>query len=106
MWQLNNEKNQYQLFLYPAEIGTAMGTVPSPQRADPFSLEHPTSVVNEIRVEMFEEWPLNIKNEEAENEFFRFRSEASRQGQNLQFKYSFETLNDRVPDSRRREVRQ
>jgi transglutaminase-like putative cysteine protease len=96
IWQIDDEKNNYALFLYPAEINSAMGSATSPQRDDPLSLDYPVSVVEKINANMFEEWPLNAKNQNVANEFFRYRDEAKVQKEQLQFSYFYETLTDRV----------
>jgi Protein of unknown function (DUF2569). len=96
LWQLNDEKSRYNLYVQPLEMYSALGSNVSPQRRDPFKLEYPNTVIEEVNVEMFEDWPLNVEGTSINNEFFRLRDEPSGNGSTLQFRYSYETLKDRV----------
>jgi hypothetical protein len=96
LWQLNDEKSRYNLYLQPFEMYSALGSTVSPQRQDPFKLEYPTTVIEEVNVEMFEDWPLSAEGTRIDNEFFRLRDEPNANGSTLQLRYFYETLKDRV----------
>ncbi len=96
LWQLNDDKSRYSLYLQPLEMYSALGSTISPQRQDPLKLEYPNTVIEEVNVEMFEVWPLNAEGASINNEFFRMRDEPSGSGSTLQFRYSYEALKDRV----------
>ena len=96
LWQLNDDKSRYSLYLQPLEMYSALGSTISPQRQDPFRHEYPNTVIEEVNVEMFEDWPLNAEGASIDNEFFRLRDEPSGNGSTLQLRYSYETLKDRV----------
>lgn len=96
IWQLNEGKNQYTLSLQPSEIYSALGSTISPQRVDPFKRDYPNSVIEELNVQMFEDWPLDAKGENADTESFRIRDEPVAGGSALQFHYSYQALKDRV----------
>ena len=44
LWQLNDEKSRYSLYVQPLEMYSALGSTISPQRRDPFKLEYPNTV--------------------------------------------------------------
>jgi transglutaminase-like putative cysteine protease len=96
LWQLSDDKSRYSLYLQPLEMYSALGSTISPQRQDPLKLEYPNTVIEEINVQMFEDWPLNAERASINNEFFRMRDEPSGNGSTLQLRYSYETLKDRV----------
>jgi hypothetical protein len=96
LWQLNDEKSRYNMYLQPLEMYSALGSTISPQRQDPFKLEYPNTVIEEVNVQMFEDWPLNAEAASINNEFFRLRDEPSSNGSTLQLRYSYEALKDRV----------
>jgi len=96
IWQLNDEKDRYFLSFQPAEIYSAVGSTISPERNDPLRLEYPNTVIEELNVQMFEDWGLDAKNEAMDTKFFRVRDEPIASGSNLQFHYSYEALKDRV----------
>ncbi len=96
LWQLSDDKSRYSLYLQPLEMYSALGSTISPQRWDPFKLEYPNTVIEEVNVEMFEDWPLNAEGASINNEFFRMRDQPSGSGSTLQLRYSYEALKDRV----------
>ncbi len=96
LWQLNDDKSRYALYLQPLEMYSALGSAISPERQDPLKLEYPSAVIEEINVQMFEDWPLNAEGQSLNDEFFRVRDEPSGSGSSLQFRYSYESLKDRV----------
>jgi len=97
MWQLNDDKSRYSLYLQPLEVYSALGSTISPQRQDPLKLEYPNTVNEEINVEMFEDWPpLNAERVSIGNEFFRLRDEPGGSGSTVQLHYSYESLKDRI----------
>jgi hypothetical protein len=96
MWQLNDDKSRYILYFQPLEMYSVLGSTISPQRQNPFRLEYPNTVIEELNVQMFEDWPLNAEGASVENEFFRVRDEPSFNGSTLQFHYSYDALKDRV----------
>ena len=96
LWQLNDDKSRYSLYLQPLEMYSALGSTISPQRQDPLKLEYPNTIVEEVNIQMFEDWPLNAEGASINNEFFRLRDEPSGNGSTLQLRYSYETLKDRV----------
>ena len=96
IWQLSEEKDRYVLALQPGDIYSALGSTTSPQREDPLKLDYPNTVVEEINVEMFEEWPFSAKGESVTTDFFRLRDEPAATGSHLQLNYSFELVKDRV----------
>jgi Domain of Unknown Function with PDB structure (DUF3857)/Protein of unknown function (DUF2569) len=96
LWQLNEEKNRYTLSLQPLEMYSALGSTISPQRHDPLRLEYPSTVIEELNVQMFEDWPLNAEGASINNEFFRVRDEPTASGSSLQFHFFYEAVKDRV----------
>ena len=88
LWQLNDEKSRYSLYVQPLEMYSALGSTISPQRRDPFKLEYPDAVTEQVNVEMFEDWPLNAEGAIINNEFFQLRDEPSDNGTTLQFGFS------------------
>jgi Protein of unknown function (DUF2569) len=96
LWQLNDEKNRYTLYLQPLEVYSAIGSTISPQRQDPFRLEYPNTVIEEINVQMFEDWPSRDDGANISNEFFRVHDVPSVDGSSLQFRFSYESLKDHV----------
>jgi len=96
LWQLNDEKNRYNLYLQPFEMYAALGSTISPQRKDPLKLEYPNTVYEEMNVEMFEDWPLNVEGATINNEFFRVGDEPNANGSSVQLRFSYQTLKDRV----------
>ena len=96
LWQLNDDKSRYSLYLQPLEMYSALGSTISPQRQDPFRLEYPNTVIEDVTVELFEDWPLNAERASMDNEFFRLRDEPSGNGSTLQLRYSYENLKGRV----------
>src|SRR6266545_1617764 len=96
IWQLNDEKDRCFLSFQPAEIYSALGATISPERNDPLRLEYPNTVIEELNVQMFEDWGLDAKGEATNAKFFRLRDEPTASGSNLQFHYSYEALKDRV----------
>ena len=96
IWEMNEEEKKHQLFLYPGEAAEAMGSAGPSQRDDPLALNYPASTVQKINAEMFEQWPLHIKNQLVSNAFFRYADEARVDGRHLRFTYTYEALADRV----------
>ncbi len=96
LWQLNGDKSRYALYVQPMEIYSAIGSTISPKREDPLRLEYPNTVLEEINIQMFEDWPFNADGESINNEFFRISDKPSGDGATLQFRYSYETLKDRI----------
>ena len=96
LWQLNDEKSRYSLYVQPLEMYSALGSTISPQRRDPFKLEYPNTVTEQVNVEMFEDWPLNAEGAIVNNEFFQLRDEPSDNGATLQFGFSYAAKKDRV----------
>jgi transglutaminase-like putative cysteine protease len=97
IWQLNDEKSQYELFLYPSEVAHDMGSPGSSQRDDPLGLDHPIRTAQEIHADMFKDWRVDVKNQDVSNNFFHFHDVAKINGRHLQFTYSYESRADRVP---------
>ncbi len=97
IWVLNEKKSKYAVALFPYDLNEAMGTTVSPQRDDPLGIGYPVNLTQEIHVEMFQDWPLDGKDETVSNAFFRYHHHPSHQGRNVEVDYSFETLTDRVP---------
>ena len=95
IWQLTEEKDRYELFLQPGDIYSAVGSTGS-LRDDPLKLEYPNTVVEEINIEMFEDWPFDATKDITTTDFFRLRDEPVATGSRLQLNYSYETLKDRV----------
>src|SRR5262249_4064709 len=96
LWQLNDEKSRYSLYVQPPEIYSALGSTISPQRQDPLKIEYPNTVIEEVNLEMFEDWPLNGEGASINNEFFRLRDEPSANGSTVQLRFSYDALKDRV----------
>jgi transglutaminase-like putative cysteine protease len=96
VWQFNNEKKQYEVFLYPGDLSHDMGSPGSSRRDDPLELDHPLTANQEINAEMFEDWAMQGENQNIANSFYRFRHEAITKGRHLQFNYAYESLVDRV----------
>jgi transglutaminase-like putative cysteine protease len=96
IWQLNKEKDRYELFLRPGDIYSAVGSEISPKRSDPLKLDYPSRIVEEMDVEMFEEWPFDSTGETVSTDFFRLVDKPTADGSHLQFNYSYEVLKDRV----------
>jgi len=59
-------------------------------------MDYPNTVLQEMNVEMFEEWPLNAKGQSVTNDFFRLRDEPTVTGSHIQLNFSYEALKDRV----------
>ncbi|MEO5721585.1 MAG: hypothetical protein ABIR71_08960 [Chthoniobacterales bacterium] len=97
IWELSEGKNQYDLTLYPGDIGSAMGSVGPSQRDDPLALDVPMQVTETIKAEMFEDWPQKPKTTEVANDFFRYREDVKGEGRRLEFVFAYELLTDRVP---------
>lgn len=96
LWQLSDDKSRYSSYLQPLEMYSALGSTISPQRQDPFRLEYPNTVYEEMNIEMFEDWPLTAESTTINNEFFRLRDEPAANGSNVQLRFSYEALKDRV----------
>src|SRR6266480_1068548 len=96
IWQLSDEKDRYTLHVQPDDIYSAIGSTSSLKRDDPLKLDYPNTVIEEINVEMFEDWPFSGKGENTTNDFFRLRDEPSASGSRIQLKFSYEALKDRV----------
>ena len=96
IWDLNDDKDRYTLGLRPTEICSALGPTISPQRADPLRREYPYVVIEDLNVQMFEEWPLDAQAQRLENEFFRVRDEPTGSESTVQLHYTYDGLKDRV----------
>jgi hypothetical protein len=96
LWQLNEEKNRYAVYVQPLEMYSAIGSTISPERQDPLKRDYPSTVFEEINLHMFEDWPLNGEGASLDNEFFRLRDDPSASGSTVQFRFSYESLKDRV----------
>jgi transglutaminase-like putative cysteine protease len=96
MWQLSEDNERYRIFLKPGDIYSALGSTTAAQRDEPLKLDYPNTVVQEMNIQMFEDWPLEVKPSTISTEFFRVRDEPTSHGSSLQLNYSFEALNDRV----------
>src|SRR5207249_900308 len=73
-----------------------LGSTTSPHRDQPLRLDYPNNVVQEMNIEMFEDWPFEAKGNNVSTQFFRLRDEPKATGSYLQLNYSFEMLKDRV----------
>jgi transglutaminase-like putative cysteine protease len=96
IWQLSDDKNRYLISLHPGDINSAIGSTISAQRDDPLSRNYPTTVIEQMNVEMFEDWPIETKTEITATDFFKVRDEPSVNASHLEFNYSYEALTDRV----------
>lgn len=96
IWTLKEDKKSFQLWLHPSEIDHAMELADSTTRKDPFALDGPGSVTQQIEAEMFEEWPFEIKNSAVENAWFRFHDEPKADGAHIELHYQYDLLTDRV----------
>jgi transglutaminase-like putative cysteine protease len=96
IWEITEDKTQYELALYPNEVEEAMGTPGTTRRNDPLAVNHPVNVTEEIHAEMFQDWTLTPSQEEVANAFFRFRHNTKSSGVNLQMDYSFASLVNQV----------
>jgi hypothetical protein len=96
IWQLSDDKQRYRIFLRPDDIYTAIGSTISPQRRDPLGLSHPNTVLQEINVQMFEDWPFEPKANSIASDFFQVRDEPTSHGSFLQLSYAFESRKSRV----------
>jgi Protein of unknown function (DUF2569)/Domain of Unknown Function with PDB structure (DUF3857) len=96
IWQLSDEKDRYTLFVEPEDIYSALGSTISPQRLDPLALYYPNHVIEEINIEMFEDWPLSSKGQTTTTDFFRLQDEPTATGSHIQLTYTYEALKDRV----------
>jgi hypothetical protein len=96
IWDLNEEKDRYTLSLRPGEIYSALGSTISPQRADPLKLEYPNTVIEELNVQMFENWGLDSESQTIDTEYFHLTDKPSADGSNLQFHYVYQARKDRV----------
>jgi len=96
IWQLSDEKDRYTLFVEPGDIYSALGSTISPQRIDPVALYYPNKVIEQINIEMFEDWPLNSKRQNTVTDFFRLQDEPTSTGAYVELNYTYEALKDRV----------
>jgi hypothetical protein len=96
IWKLNQEDDRYTLLIEPGDIYSAIPSVTSTQRTSPIRIEYPNIVVEEINLEMFEDWPLNAKANTTTTEFFRLRDEPNATGSQIRLNYSYESLKDRA----------
>lgn len=96
IWQLSEDGSKHELFLFPAELDSEMGTPGPSQRNDPLALKHPNSVVEQIKADMFDVWPMTVSPKEITNSFFRFREEVDVAGKRVSFTQSYESRADRV----------
>jgi hypothetical protein len=96
IWQLSDDKERYLLALNPGDISSAIGPTVSAQRSDPLSREYPNKVIEEMNIEMFEEWSLDAKAATTTTDFFQLRDEPTVNGSHVQFDYTYEALRDRV----------
>ncbi len=96
IWRLSEEKDSYLLDIKPGDISSAIGSAITPPRVDPLRLSYPNSVSEEMNIEMFEPWQLEIQDKTSTTPFFTLRDKASLDGSHVQFNYDFEGLKDRV----------
>lgn len=96
IWQITEDKERYELPLYPNEVDDAMGTPGATRRSDPLGVTHPVDVTEEIHAEMFQDWTLTPSQQDVANAFFRFRHNSKSLGKNLQMEYSFASLGNQV----------
>ena len=96
VWQLSEDKERYRVSLKPGDIYSALGSTTAAQRDEPLKLDYPNTVVQEMNIQMFEDWPFEAKRNTITTEFFRVRDDPTSHGSSLQLNYSFETLKDRV----------
>ena len=99
LWQLSEDKESYRIYVRPDSIYSALGSTVSPQRRDPLSLNHPNTVTEEIKMQMFEPWGFEAKSSEIGNEFFKVRDDPKARGSFVQLNYVFVSQNDRLPPS-------
>ena len=96
IWQLSDDKSHYFATFNPGDISSALGSTTSPQRIDPLRMSYPSTVQEEMNIEMFEDWPLEVKANTTTTRFFRLRDEPSASGSHIQLDYTYEALADRV----------
>lgn len=96
IWKLSDDNDHYSLALDPGDISSAIGSTISLPRNDPTKMDYPNTVLQEMNVEMFEEWPLSAKGQSVSNDFFRLRDEPTATGSHIQLNFSYEALKDRV----------
>ncbi len=95
-WKITDDKSGYYVNLTPVEVDEQMGQPGSAERTDPLALDHPVNITQEIRAEMFEDWPLIPSNEDVANGQFQFQHRAMASGRRIDLTYSYRTLADRV----------
>ena len=96
IWQLSENKERYFLELNPGDISSAIGSTVSAQRSDPLNRDYPEKVIEEMNIEMFEEWSIDDKATTITTDFFRLRDQPAITGSHIQFDYTYEALKDRV----------
>jgi hypothetical protein len=96
IWQITDDKSQYKVTLYPNDIDQEMGAPGAVRRNDPLAVNHPVNISQEIRAEMFEDWPIKPSQRDVSNAFFHFRHDSNGTGRALQMNYSFTSFVDQV----------
>ena len=95
LWQLSDNKDHYFITLQPGDISSALGSTAS-RRADPLNVDYPNKVTQKLKLEMFEDWPIEGEGSTTTNEFFKLSDQPSSDGSHVEFNYSYEALKDRI----------
>ena len=82
IWQLSEDKKEYEFALYPADLDREMGSPGVTGRHDPLGLQYPSETTQEINVEMFREWPLKRADHAVDNDFFHYQKTSRVRRQN------------------------
>ena len=94
--QLSDDQSRYVLVLNPGDISSALGSISSPQRADPLRLSYPSRVEEKMNVEIFDDWSHETKVYTNMNKFFRIEDATSVKYWQVMFNVSYEALQKTV----------
>jgi transglutaminase-like putative cysteine protease len=76
----------------PYIVSDAIGDAPSPQRSNPYAIDYPASVSEDVEVHMFDDWNVDPKTNDVTTSYFVYTDHPSCDKNIVHFRYSYKTL--------------
>jgi transglutaminase-like putative cysteine protease len=92
LWTRENSTMPWLATFYPDVIGDAIGNVPSSQRAAPYEINYPDDVSEDIEIDMFDKWTIDLTPISVSTPNFSCNFDPSIDGKVIHFKYHYSAL--------------
>ena len=91
-WTRKTADEPWKAVFSPYVVSDAIGDVPSPQRSNPYDVNYPSSVSEDVEVHLFDNWNVDIKTSDLTTTYFIYTDRPACDKNIVHFRYSYKTL--------------